>query len=36
VVDSATTLRARCQEAGLELTEETSFSRFSIMVAAKP
>jgi SAM-dependent methyltransferase len=27
VVDNATTLRARCQEAGLELAEETSFSR---------
>jgi SAM-dependent methyltransferase len=36
VVDSAATLRARCQEAGLELAEETSFSRFSIMVAARP
>jgi SAM-dependent methyltransferase len=35
VVDGAATLRARCQEAGLELAEETSFSRFSIMVAAK-
>jgi cyclopropane fatty-acyl-phospholipid synthase-like methyltransferase len=36
VVDSAATLRARCQEAGLELAEETSFSRFSIVVAVKP
>ena len=36
VVDTATTLRARCREAGLEVTEETTFSRFSIMVAAKP
>jgi Putative methyltransferase len=36
VVDSATTLRARCQEAGLEVAEETSFSRFSILVATKP
>lgn len=36
VVDTATTLRARCREAGLEVTEETTFSRFTIMVAAKP
>ena len=36
VVDTATTLRARCQEAGLEVTEETSFSRFTILVTAKP
>jgi predicted methyltransferase len=35
VVDNATTLRARCQEAGLELAEETSFSRFTIMVAKR-
>jgi hypothetical protein len=31
VVDNATTLRARCQEAGLELAEETSCSWFTIM-----
>jgi SAM-dependent methyltransferase len=36
VVDTATTLRERCREAGLEVTEETTFSRFTIMVAAKP
>jgi len=36
VVDTRTALLARCQEAGLEVAEETSFSRFSILVAAKP
>ena len=36
VVDGATTLRARCREAGLEVAEETAFSRFNIIVAAKP
>jgi SAM-dependent methyltransferase len=35
VVDSAATLRARCREAGLRVAEETGFSRFTIMVAAK-
>jgi len=35
VVDTAATLRARCREAGLEVAEETGFSRFTIMVAAK-
>jgi SAM-dependent methyltransferase len=35
VVDTRTALLARCQEAGLEVAEETSFSRFSILVAVK-
>jgi hypothetical protein len=34
--DGAPTLADRCHEAGLELAEETSFSRFTIMVAARP
>ena len=36
VVDTRTALLARCQEAGLEVAEETSFSRFSILVARRP
>jgi hypothetical protein len=36
VVDTRTALLARCQEAGLEVAEETTFSRFSILVATKP
>jgi SAM-dependent methyltransferase len=36
VVDTRSALHARCREAGLEVAEETSFSRFNIMVAAKP
>src|SRR5215211_6783283 len=36
VVDTRTALHERCREAGFEVAEETSFSRFSITVAAKP
>jgi cyclopropane fatty-acyl-phospholipid synthase-like methyltransferase len=36
VVDTRTALLARGQEAGLEVAEETSFSRFSILVARRP
>jgi SAM-dependent methyltransferase len=36
VVDTRSALHARCQEAGLEVAEETSFSRFHIMLAVKP
>ena len=36
VVGTRSELHALCQEAGLQVTEETSFSRFSILVAAKP
>ena len=35
VVSTRTELHALCQEAGLEVVEETSFSRFSILVADK-
>jgi SAM-dependent methyltransferase len=35
VVDTRTALHALCQNAGLHVTEETNFSRFNIMVAAK-
>jgi SAM-dependent methyltransferase len=35
VVGTRSELHALCREAGLEVTEETSFSRFSILVAAK-
>jgi SAM-dependent methyltransferase len=35
VVDTRSALHARCREAGLEVAEETSFSRFNIIVAAK-
>jgi cyclopropane fatty-acyl-phospholipid synthase-like methyltransferase len=36
VVDTRTALHQRCADAGLEVAEETSFSRFTITVAAKP
>jgi SAM-dependent methyltransferase len=36
VVDTRTAMHERCRAAGLEVTEETSFSRFAITVAAKP
>jgi SAM-dependent methyltransferase len=36
VVDTRTALHERCRDAGLRVAEETSFSRFSITVAAKP
>jgi SAM-dependent methyltransferase len=35
VVDSRSALHARCRESGLQVTEETTCSRFSIIVAAK-
>ena len=35
VVDTRTALHARCKEAGLEVAEETSFSRFHIILAVK-
>jgi SAM-dependent methyltransferase len=35
VVDTRTALHERCREAGLEVTEETAFSRFTILVAEK-
>jgi SAM-dependent methyltransferase len=35
VVDTRTRLHALCQQAGLQVTEETTFSRFSILVAGK-
>ena len=35
VVDPRSALHALCREAGLKVTEETTFSRFKIMVAAK-
>ena len=35
VVDTRSALHARRQEAGLRVTEETSFSRFSIIAATK-
>ncbi len=35
-VDSASALRARLERAGLRLTDETTFSRFTILVAEKP
>jgi SAM-dependent methyltransferase len=35
VVDTRSGLHTRCREAGLEVVEETTFSRFSIIVAAK-
>jgi hypothetical protein len=35
VVDTRTQLHALCEEAGLRVTEETTFSRFSILVAAR-
>jgi SAM-dependent methyltransferase len=35
-VDTATGLRARCAKAGLRVADETTFSRFTIIVAEKP
>ena len=35
VVDTRSGLHARCREAGLEVAEETAFSRFHIILAAK-
>jgi SAM-dependent methyltransferase len=35
VVDTRSSLHALCQEAGFRVTEETTFSRFSIIVATK-
>ena len=35
VVDTRTRLHALCKGAGLQVTEETTFSRFTILVAAK-
>lgn len=35
LVDPRSALHALCQDAGLQITEETTFSRFTIMVAAK-
>jgi SAM-dependent methyltransferase len=35
VVDTRSALHARCHEAGLQVTEETTFSRFNIIVATK-
>ena len=36
IVGTRSELHALCRDAGLEVTEETAFSRFSILVAAKP
>jgi SAM-dependent methyltransferase len=36
IVGTRSELHALCQEAGLQVAEETTFSRFSILVAAKP
>jgi cyclopropane fatty-acyl-phospholipid synthase-like methyltransferase len=36
VVDTRPAVHALCQQAGLEIAEETSFSRFNIIVATKP
>jgi SAM-dependent methyltransferase len=36
VVSTRTELHALCHQSGLRVTEETSFSRFTILVAAKP
>ena len=35
VVDTRSTLHALCHQAGLEVVEETSFSRFNIILASK-
>ncbi len=35
-IDTATELRGRCARAGLTVADETTFSRFTIMVAEKP
>ena len=36
VIDAAAELRARCARAGLRVADETTFSRFTILVAEKP
>ena len=36
VVDTRSALHERCREAGLEVAEETSFSRFHIILATRP
>jgi len=36
VVSTRSELHALCRDAGLQVTEETAFSRFSILVAARP
>jgi hypothetical protein len=36
VVSTRSELHALCREAGLAVTEETGFSRFTILVGAKP
>jgi cyclopropane fatty-acyl-phospholipid synthase-like methyltransferase len=36
VVDTRSALHALCRQAGLQVAEETSFSRFHIILAAKP
>jgi SAM-dependent methyltransferase len=36
IVGTRSELHALCRDAGLEVAEETTFSRFSILVAAKP
>ncbi len=35
-IDTAAELRDRCTRAGLRLADETTFSRFTILVAEKP
>ncbi len=35
-IDTAADLRARCEKAGLQMADETTFSRFTILVAEKP
>ena len=35
-IDTAAELRARCETAGLRVADETTFSRFTILVAEKP
>ena len=35
-IDTASELRARCTQVGLQLVDETTFSRFTILVAQKP
>ena len=35
-IDTAAELRARCAKAGLQVADETTFSRFTILVAEKP
>ena len=36
VVDTRSALHALCRQAGLQIAEETSFSRFAIILATKP